>query len=48
MLLDLITDCSNLSRFPCSRWLSRNQDDGSTERLLIADIIRASPLEDGK
>ena len=28
-----------VSRFPCSRWLGRNVDDGSTERLLIAELV---------
>eukprot|EP00794_Sanderia_malayensis_P012905 gene12905-14235_t len=35
-------------RFPCDRWLSRNQDDGSTERLLIAELIRIAPPDDGR
>ena len=26
-------------RFNCGRWLSKNQDDGSTERLLVADLV---------
>lgn len=28
-----------LFRFPCNRWLGRGVDDGSTERLLVAQMI---------
>ena len=24
--------------FPCSRWLAKSNDDGSTERLLVAEL----------
>jgi hypothetical protein len=27
-------------RFPCGRWLAKNVDDGSTERLLVAELIK--------
>ena len=35
-------------KFPCNRWLGRGIDDGSMERLLIAQLIRptADPLDD--
>lgn len=26
-------------KFPCHRWLAKGQDDGSTERLLIAEVV---------
>ncbi|XP_077285718.1 DENN domain containing pinstripe [Arctopsyche grandis] len=28
-------------RFPCNRWLGRGVDDGSTERLLVAQLVTA-------
>ncbi|XP_070503270.1 DENN domain-containing protein 5B isoform X3 [Chironomus tepperi] len=35
-------------KFPCNRWLGRGIDDGSMERLLIAQLIRptADPMDD--
>jgi hypothetical protein len=27
-----------LCRFPCGRWLAKSNDDGSTERLLVAEL----------
>lgn len=29
-----------LHRFPCARWLGRDVDDGSTERLLVGEVVR--------
>ncbi|GAU98066.1 hypothetical protein RvY_09263-2 [Ramazzottius varieornatus] len=33
----------HLARFPCGRWLGRNVDDGSVERLLVADFASSAP-----
>lgn len=30
---------SHCDRFPCGRWLGRGIDDGSTERLLIGELL---------
>ncbi|XP_029199250.2 DENN domain-containing protein 5B-like [Acropora millepora] len=39
---------SHIYRFPCGRWLAKNMDDGSTERLLVAELMKCKgTLEDG-
>ena len=35
-------------RFPCKQWLSRNQGDGSTERLLVAEMQKNGLMESRK
>lgn len=34
-----------LWRFPCGRWLSKTNDDGSFERLLVAERVRPKVSE---
>src|SRR5438445_6650748 len=38
----LVMPCSLLCRFPCGRWLGRDADDGSTERLLVGEYFEES------
>ena len=37
----------DLGRFSCGRWLARNMDDGSTERLLVAELMKIKGTEEG-
>ena len=34
-------------RFSCGRWLAKNMDDGSTERLLVAELMKIKGTEEG-
>lgn len=36
-----------LRRFSCGRWLAKNMDDGSTERLLVAELMKTKGTEEG-
>ncbi|XP_068745412.1 DENN domain-containing protein 5B-like isoform X1 [Montipora capricornis] len=39
---------SHIYRFSCGRWLAKNMDDGSTERLLVAELMKnKGTMEDG-
>ncbi|XP_065844490.1 DENN domain-containing protein 5A-like [Oscarella lobularis] len=38
---NMITDA--VWKFPCGRWLSRGEDDGSVERLLVGELCRSPP-----
>ncbi|XP_073241179.1 DENN domain-containing protein 5B-like [Porites lutea] len=39
---------SHIYRFSCGRWLAKNMDDGSTERLLVAELMKTKgTVEDG-
>lgn len=35
-------------RFPCGRWLGKGVDDGSTERLLVGEMVPRDYDTDGK
>lgn len=35
-------------RFQCGRWLAKNLDDGSTERLLVAELLNVKRVSDRK
>ena len=37
----------DLCRFSCGRWLAKNMDDGSTERLLVAELMKIKGTEEG-
>ena len=37
----------DLGRFSCGRWLAKNMDDGSTERLLVAELLKIKGNEEG-
>jgi len=37
----------DLGRFSCGRWLAKNMDDGSTERLLVAELMKIKGNEEG-
>ena len=41
------TNLVNLGRFSCGRWLAKNMDDGSTERLLVAELMKIKGTEEG-
>lgn len=34
-------------RFPCGRWLGKGVDDGSIERLLVAELLSNNNNTDG-
>ena len=36
-----------LGRFSCGRWLAKNMDDGSTERLLVAELMKTKGTVEG-
>lgn len=39
---------SHIYRFSCGQWLAKNMDDGSTERLLVAELMKTKgTVEDG-
>ncbi|XP_078359146.1 DENN domain-containing protein 5B-like isoform X2 [Oculina patagonica] len=37
---------SHIYRFSCGRWLAKNMDDGSTERLLVAELMKTKGTEE--
>lgn len=37
----------DFGRFSCGRWLAKNMDDGSTERLLVAELMKIKGTEEG-
>lgn len=37
-----------LYRFSCGRWLAKNMDDGSTERLLVAELMKCKGTLEGR
>lgn len=37
-----------LLRFPCGRWLGKGVDDGSSERLLVAERVAHSADSEGE
>lgn len=37
----------DMCRFSCGRWLAKNMDDGSTERLLVAELMKIKGTEEG-
>lgn len=40
--------CFSSFRFPCGRWLGKGVDDGSTERLLVGEMVPRDYDTDGK
>ena len=40
--------CWCFSRFPCGRWLGKGVDDGSIERLLVAELVHQTSDNDGQ
>lgn len=40
-------NCINFFRFPCGRYLGKSVDDGSTERLLVGELIKTVEPEAG-
>ena len=38
----------SVNRFCCGRWLAKSMDDGSTERLLVAELMKPKGSPEGE